>query len=87
MNMKGHGRTWAETLGSCFLKCLLCLYVLLFITEAEDSIVDDRRLAYILQTICRTVDEQYEIRVIDRGRPDSPAHTSCPHFKILPLFS
>jgi hypothetical protein len=29
-----------------------------FIPEAEDSIVDDRRLAYILQTICRTVDEQ-----------------------------
>lgn len=58
VNMKGHGRTRAETLGGCFLKCLLCLYVLPFIPEAEDSIVDDRRLAYILQTICRTVDEQ-----------------------------
>jgi len=57
--LKGHGRTWAETFGGRFLEHLLYLYVLLFIAEAEDPSMDDRRLAQHLQEICRTIDEQY----------------------------
>ncbi len=79
-------RTWAETFGGCVLEELLYAHVLLFIPEAEDPIMDDRRLAYIVHAICHMLDAQRKFGS-SIERTSSPTHTSCPHFRTLPLFS
>ncbi len=79
-------RTWAETFSGCLFELLLSEDVLLFIPISKDPIVRNGRLVHVFQAVCSTLDEQPKFGE-NVQLSSLPAHTSCPHFKILPLFS